>query len=286
MTDTLYFAYGSNLDRDDWADWCARNGQDTEVLEPVRPGWLVDHCPAYHYFSRSRGGGALDVVPARGQVTPGMLFRVPADGWSALDRKEGAPTYYAHRTVPVLLTGGSWQTATTYCVTPARRQEDFVCPTADYVGIVQRGLSAWGLPGEVHSAVAENRPAPPLIRHLFAYGLLQSGYPMGQSLAGIRHRQTARIPGRLFDLGVYPGWQPTEDAEAAVFGELLELNDPPGLLAVTDRYEGFRDYSGQSLYHRVLVTAMTDSGDEILAWCYRVVRPGDAPVILGGRWQG
>jgi len=84
-----YFAYGSNLNSDDWQDWCRRAGYRADLLQPLRTGWLVDHHPIYHYRSSGRRGGALDITPTIGHLTPGVLFRVGEDAWSALDAKEG-----------------------------------------------------------------------------------------------------------------------------------------------------------------------------------------------------
>ncbi len=43
----LYFAYGSNLDAEDWAAHCARRGIDPAVLRPVGPATL----PERRWFS-------------------------------------------------------------------------------------------------------------------------------------------------------------------------------------------------------------------------------------------
>lgn len=132
--------------------------------------------------------------------------------------------------------------------------------------------------------------APPAMNHsprwcdTCSYGLLQSGQSLGQSLRGITDRRPAWIRGRLFDLGGYPGWQPANDAVAAVHGELLALEDPAAILTGTDRIEGCANYTDRALYHRVLVRANTADGEGVLAWCYRLVEPEGAPLIPAGRW--
>jgi gamma-glutamylcyclotransferase (GGCT)/AIG2-like uncharacterized protein YtfP len=281
--DELYFAYGSNLNQDDWRNWCEKKREDPDSISAERSGWLVDHRPIYHYKSTSRGGGALDVTSALGQVTPGVLFRVRGNGWCALDRKEGHPGYYARKKVTILLEDGAWQTAVTYCVVSERRQ-GFTVPTPEYTEIVRQGLEQWELPTAEHDCAARNEPPAPMVRHLFVYGLLQSGQSLGQSLGGIADRQPAWIRGRLFDLGAYPGWQPANDAKAAVHGELLVLADPAATLTETDRIEGCADYTDHALYHRVLVRANMEDGEGVLAWCYRLVKPEGAPLIPAGLW--
>jgi gamma-glutamylcyclotransferase (GGCT)/AIG2-like uncharacterized protein YtfP len=280
-----YFAYGSNLNSDDWEDWCRRADYRAGLLQPLRTGWLVDHHPIYHYRSTGRGGGALDMMPSIGHVTPGVLFAVGEYGWSALDAKEGAPGYYDRQPVTVLDEAGGWQDAITYCVVPQRREECFVPPTGGYESIVQAGLVDHGLPIDAHRRASQNARPIPLVRHLFVYGTLQSGHSRADVLPGIASRQPARISGRLFDLGAYPGWQPGDHTTHPVQGELLELTDPVSALSVADTVEGCAGYRSEALYHRVLVRAVCAGGERILAWCYRVADSDDAKVIASGRWD-
>jgi gamma-glutamylcyclotransferase (GGCT)/AIG2-like uncharacterized protein YtfP len=284
-TDTLYFAYGSNLNSNDWQSFCQNYGFPTDVLEPVSPAWLPDYRPIYHYYSGTRQGGALDVIHSLGQITPGMLFRVHGDAWAALDAKEGAPNYYEQRDVTVLNIGGETIPAVTYCVVPEKRQNEFVQPTDDYMQIVNTGLLAWNLPTTVHTQAAHDESLTFSVQHVFAYGLLQAEYDLGQSLTGIAQRQPARIHGQIFDLGSYPGWQPSTGINDWVHGELLTLHQPNASLQRIDQIEGCSDYSEDALYHRVLVTATTDSGEKVLAWCYRYAHAIEGQPIEEGCWR-
>ncbi|WP_200153353.1 gamma-glutamylcyclotransferase [Chromatium okenii] len=284
-SDPFYFAYGSNLNSDDWQQFCQERGFSIDVLEPVAPTWLPDYRPIYHYYSSGRNGGALDVIQSLGQVTPGMLFRVRSDGWAALDTKEGAPNYYERRDVTVLNAAGEMIPAITYCVVAEKRQDEFVPPADEYVELVTAGLLAWNLPTTVHTQAAQNESLTFLVQHVFAYGLLQSEYDLGQSLTNIGQRQPARIRGQIFDLGNYPGWLPSAGVNDWVDGELLTLKQPDFSLARIDRIEGFDEYSSDALYHRVLVTATTDSGETVLAWCYRYARAIHSQPLKNGRWQ-
>ena len=47
----LYFAYGSNLDAENWALWCETKGYDSVSIEPLGPAWLPDHELVFHYQS-------------------------------------------------------------------------------------------------------------------------------------------------------------------------------------------------------------------------------------------
>ncbi len=283
QTEKRYFAYGSNLNVDDWDAWCQERGEDSGGIHAECSGLLADHRPVYHYRSVSRAAGALDVTPAIGHTTPGMLFRVSDQGWDALDRKEGHPHRYARGEVIVLREDGGREVAITYRVVPERRQE-FTAPKPVYSELVRQGLLRWGLPTDAHDRAARNEPVVPMVRHLFVYGLLQSGHALGQTLRGIGGRRPAWIGGRLFDLGSYPGWQPADDPGARVHGEILELTHPAETLAETDRIEGYVDDTDRALYHRVLVRANAADGEPVLAWCYRRVDTAPAPLIPSGRW--
>jgi gamma-glutamylcyclotransferase (GGCT)/AIG2-like uncharacterized protein YtfP len=279
----FYFSYGSNLNAGDWSRWCAERGEDPDTLIPQQNAWLVDHRSIYHYYSSSRRGGALDVIPDIGHVTPGTLFAVTGNGWDLLDSKEGAPSCYERSSVIVLTPDGHWQRAITYRVC-LDRQRSFIAPTADYAEIVRAGLHERGLPTNQHEQVALGTMPAPLVKHVFVYGLLQSHAALGHVITGGR-RQSARIQGRLYDLGDYPGWEPSGDPGEQVHGELVELEDPASTLKDTDRIEDCNAYSHNALYHRVLVQAFTEGGEKTLAWCYRVADPGQAPVVIGGRWR-
>ncbi|MBK5970093.1 MULTISPECIES: gamma-glutamylcyclotransferase [Thiorhodovibrio] len=282
----LYFAYGSNLHRADWRKFCRRHGQADDPLTPLGPAWLPDHRPVYHYYSVSREGGALDVVGDLGQVTPGMLFQVSEPGWELLDRKEGAPGYYQRTPIALLTEDGGVCSAFTYQVVPERRESDFVPPTSEYLALVRDALAQWDLTGEAHKQAAAGDVPAPLVQHLFVYGLLQSGYVFGRFLDGQCRREPATAPGRVYDLGAYPAWQPAQAPHERVSGELLRFTAPASVLERTDAAEDFVGYGADSHYHRVLLRARSRAGGEVLAWCYRYARDlSQARRVPDGRWQ-
>ena len=83
---------------------------------------------------------------------------------------------------------------------------------------------------------------------LFAYGtlMLATGIPDVDSALRDAGPSLGRgwIPGRLFDLGEYPGAVAPEDGAGdedapKVWGRLMHLKDPAAFYSVIDRYEGF-----------------------------------------------
>ncbi|MGE0787351.1 MAG: gamma-glutamylcyclotransferase [Sandaracinaceae bacterium] len=286
MSGARYFAYGSNLDAADRADWSARTGHPLALGAGV-PAFLPDFELVFYYHSRSRGGGALDVRTQVGAAVMGALFTPSDEEWAALDRKEGATVRYARTPVICLDHAGEEHRAITYCVEPAYREPEHVLPTADYVEICTRGLRAHGHePSALERAARGSNPAWP--GALFVYGTLL-GDASHSGMLDVDERIAARVEGRLVDLGEYPGWIVSEldraSDVAAVRGELVTLRDPETTMLRLDEYEGFAGYGAPgSLYRRVLTRVRTDDGER-WAWAYRYVGSRPGRPIDGGDWR-
>jgi gamma-glutamylcyclotransferase (GGCT)/AIG2-like uncharacterized protein YtfP len=68
-------------------------------------------------------------------------------------------------------------------------------------------------------------------------------------------------------LGIYPAAIP--DPDGCVWGEVYEMDDPPGVLAALDEIEGYREaHPDQSLYTRHLYPVQMETGDVLDAWVY------------------
>jgi gamma-glutamylcyclotransferase (GGCT)/AIG2-like uncharacterized protein YtfP len=282
----LYFAYGSNLDSENWALWCQKRGYDAASIEALGPAWLPDHDLVFHYQSRLRKGGALDLRPRRGVAIPGALFRV--HDWAGLDAKEGVPGgYYRRVAVTALTDDGQAHPAITYRVCDARIGE-FVAPGPEYRQIVIRGLLRFGHGPDLFLAAARGAPAPPTPTAIFTYGTLMRGEPGHHLLASkVRHAHgAAHVTGAsLVRLGWYPGLV-LGGGNGPVHGELYELDDLAVALEALDAYEDFAGYDREgSLYRRSLVSALGSSGS-VLAWTYIYLGDADAyPLIPSGRWS-
>ena len=281
----LYFAYGSNLDSENWELWCREKGYAPNSIEPLGPAWLPDYELVFHYQSRLRSGGALDVQPRRGTAIPGALFRV--HDWSGLDAKEGVSGgYYRRLSVTALTSDGLAHAATTYTVCD-ERIGDFVPPGTDYRAFVARGLSRFGHGHEHFEAVAEGQVSPAGPATLFTYGTLMRGH-RSHAILEPRVRWDhgpARLDGAaLVQIDWYPGL--VLSGEGAVHGELYEVDDVANLLQELDIYEDFMGYDHpDSLYRRSLVEVASDAGST-LAWAYIYLGdPGSLPLVSSGRWS-
>jgi gamma-glutamylcyclotransferase (GGCT)/AIG2-like uncharacterized protein YtfP len=107
---------------------------------------------------------------------------------------------------------------------------------------------------------------------LFVYGTLRKGGRGGMHHLLVDHARflgNARVRGRLFDLGAYPGLVPSPEAGSWVRGEIHLLLDPADTLARLDEYEGCspRDLEPHE-FARVEGDVLLDSGERSVAWVY------------------
>jgi gamma-glutamylcyclotransferase (GGCT)/AIG2-like uncharacterized protein YtfP len=80
---------------------------------------------------------------------------------------------------------------------------------------------------------------------------------------------TASAPGRLYDLGSYPGMVHAAAEGERVRGELYELHEPEATLADLDRYEGCGpEDPPPPLYERAPAVITLDRGEQRSAWVY------------------
>jgi len=287
MANQFYFAYGSNLNLADWHGWCEERGYPRDLLKPVQTAVLPDHELSFSHYSTTRRGGALNVVEAIGKGIEGVVFEVTdPDGWEALDKKEGAPFCYQRQPVHLLDDWGGQFEATTYLL-PAERVRPHEEPTAEYVDAVASGLRDFDLDDQALRAAAVNREAPFLTDGVFCYGTLMRFESRFDCLKEfqIECALLASTPGRLVDLGVYPGMLEAVDADEDVAGEFFRVRDLAGALSTLDRIEGFRGFdTGDSLFARRLVQVHVGEGRLRCAWVYVFLGP-EGSAIESGCWR-
>jgi gamma-glutamylcyclotransferase (GGCT)/AIG2-like uncharacterized protein YtfP len=118
------------------------------------------------------------------------------------------------------------------------------------------------------------------VDHLFVYGTLRRG--SNNQFARLLSEQQqllgmARVPGRLYDLGSYPGARRADHSNEWILGEVFRLDDPGKLLAALDDYEG-------SEFERVIVPVHLDDGRSIDCWIYWYVGAAPGRLVASGDW--
>jgi gamma-glutamylcyclotransferase (GGCT)/AIG2-like uncharacterized protein YtfP len=131
---------------------------------------------------------------------------------------------------------------------------------------------------------------------LFAYGTLRAfvDIPMARRLRrSARYLGAARAPGRLYDLGPYPGLTAPRRHSEWGQGDLYELHRPRALLRVLDRYEAGAAGRERPRFVRVRAVVILANGRRRFAWLYlyrppvraqTLIRCGDYRRHLGGTY--
>jgi gamma-glutamylcyclotransferase (GGCT)/AIG2-like uncharacterized protein YtfP len=123
--------------------------------------------------------------------------------------------------------------------------------------------------------------------YLFAYGTLRKACarlttrPLLNRLALVG---PATFPGRLYDLGSYPGAVFDGDSDSRVVGDVLQLPADGKTLHELDDYEGYLpNRPAESLFARELIPAKLSDRSERLCWVYLYQRDvAIAPLIASG----
>jgi gamma-glutamylcyclotransferase (GGCT)/AIG2-like uncharacterized protein YtfP len=129
---------------------------------------------------------------------------------------------------------------------------------------------------------------------LFVYGTLMSSASgrLGRAERARLYREghslgPASTPGRLYDLGCYPGMTDPLVADERVHGEAVKLANPAATFLWLDAYEEIRPGAAGSEYRRAERPVRLASGIETVAAVYLYAGDlGKARHLPEGRWIG
>ena len=131
MENTLYFAYGSNINLDQMAYRCP----DASVVGPVT---------LENYELLFRRGGFATIAPKEGEAVTGLLWSITPGCERSLDRYEGYPRFYDKRMVTVRDGEGRSLSVMAYIMDERFREP--MLPTPAYYNGIQEGYRQNGLP--------------------------------------------------------------------------------------------------------------------------------------------
>lgn len=107
--------------------------------------------------------------------------------------------------------------------------------------------------------------------YLFVYGTLKrcSRHPMARKLAdATRYFGPAKIAGRLYDLGRFPGLKEARTPHDWVQGDVYDIGaNLERTLQDMDAYEN-AESPPPTPYEREFATAILADGDEVVVWVY------------------
>ena len=131
MENTMYFAYGSNINLDQMSYRCP----DASVMGPVTlEGWEL-------LFRR---GGFATIAPKEGEKVTGLLWSITPECERSLDCYEGYPRFYDKRMVTVRDGEGRSLSVMAYIMDERFREP--MLPTTDYYEGILEGYRQNGLP--------------------------------------------------------------------------------------------------------------------------------------------
>ena len=134
MEETLYFAYGSNINLEQMEHRCP----DARLVGPVT---------LENYELQFRGNGFATVAPRESSVVHGLMWKLPPTSEQTLDRYEGYPRHYTKEQVSVRTPDGAVISVMAYIMAePLCRQP--ALPSPYYYRVIREGFEANGLPME------------------------------------------------------------------------------------------------------------------------------------------
>lgn len=143
----LYFAYGSNMDSDDFDRWCARNSCEAPKFLNTKPATLKDYKLDFNYYSTSRKSGAANIMPEPSQSVYGLVSEISDADMAIISKKEGFPAYYEKINVTVeTLVGATMHNVITFKAARAREKSSFQPPSRYYLDLILANARKHGFP--------------------------------------------------------------------------------------------------------------------------------------------
>lgn len=125
--------------------------------------------------------------------------------------------------------------------------------------------------------------------HLFIYGTLlphEAPTEIASVVKRFRRLGSAKVRGKLYDLGEFPGAILDPTSRTLIHGELVALPSDDQALQILDRYEEFDPTDPKSsLFVRKKAIVRMANGSNREGWVYVYNRsPGKAKLIRGGNY--
>ena len=130
-----YFAYASNLDREQMLKCCPS-------AQPKSVATLPNHKLIFAGWSRKWRGGVASIKPCRGERVIGAVYEISQACLRLLDEREGYPAVYDRKKVVVFTEFGDPVEAVAYV---KAEQSEQTQPSREYLATIQRGYKDWGI---------------------------------------------------------------------------------------------------------------------------------------------
>jgi len=130
-----YFAYGSNLNKNQMLERCPDS-------KPMFIATLPNYKLVFVGWSRQWRGGVISIKPLRGERVRGAIYEISEQCIQRLDKFEGHPTNYNRFKVTVFDEDSEPIEAITYI---KAGQFEETQPSKEYLAVIQQGYRDWRL---------------------------------------------------------------------------------------------------------------------------------------------
>lgn len=150
--DTLYFAYGSNINLHQMAVRCPA----AKVVEPA----VLENYELL-FRGNDRAFGVATIRPKEGSRVHGLLWKITPECERSLDLYEGYPHLYEKQKIPLTTKSGQQVSAMVYVMTREKERVPSMPTRSYYIGILegfrQNGLPVKSLEQALNNLIREQR---------------------------------------------------------------------------------------------------------------------------------
>jgi len=153
-----YFAYGSNMDKDDLDKWCEKKGYPRVDFLRVNSAKINGWELKFNYKSPSRNCGTANIMESSNSYVCGLLIKIDEKSLETIrkkegccdSKKEGLPNYYNEITIDTVekFNGDIIDNIKTYKVVKEREKNKHQPPNKKYMQLIIRNAKRYGFPKE------------------------------------------------------------------------------------------------------------------------------------------
>lgn len=142
-----YFAYGSNMNKEDLNKWCLKKGYSKINIMNPKVARLDKYKLDFNYYSSTRQGGAANLMDSSKDAIWGLLIDLNEEDYKKISEKEGSPNYYHEIPVTVNVEGIKIG-AKSFKVIKNKEQTTFQPPTKEYLQLIIDSAVKYNFPEE------------------------------------------------------------------------------------------------------------------------------------------
>jgi len=134
INNIYYFAYGSNMDKQNLDNWCKENNKPLVHIFSIQTCILRNFQLRFNYYSKRRDAGAANIMKSQDDCVYGLLLEINKQDMNVIHYKEGVPEFYNEFNIKVeLLNKAEVTEVSTFKVTKEKEKSEHVPPKREYI---------------------------------------------------------------------------------------------------------------------------------------------------------